>query len=657
MSQRLLAIVRKEFTQTVRDWRTLTVVFALPVVLLLLFGYAVEMQVQHIPTVVVDNSLDSQSLSLVEAMETSGFFDVAYYVQSESEAIRRIDEGLARAAIVIPADFAASLARGEAQALVVVDGSDAMTVQSAFNAAIAIGEAHAVNLMTEKLQRSGQQASRASLIPLDVRTRVLYNPDMRSIVFMVPGIAGLILQYQTVMLTALAIVRERELGTIEQLLVTPIRAWELMLGKILPMVILAVLNMGTVLALGVLWFGVPFKGSLGLFALMALLFMFSSLGLGILISTVSANQRQAQQLTMLVNMPSMMLSGYIFPRSEMPVLIQRIGDLLPLSHFLVIARGIITKGVGLYFFRQQAWALGVDNVDLTVRPGETFGLLGADGAGKTTTLRLLTGLLLPDSGTARVAGFDTVKQVRQIHLLSGYMPQQFALYGDLTVLENLRFFCDARGLSASQRRERIPRLLGFARLDQFRGRLASQLSGGMQKKLALACMLIHEPQIVFLDEPTLGVDPVSRREFWNLLSDLRAEQRLTVFVCTPYMDEAERCNRVGLLYQGRLIACDTPQGIKQMVSGELVELRPSNLQAGRDALSGLPGVLEVQTFGDMLHVFVDGAQLRIGEMRASLEDKGLTVTNVRRIEPRMEEAFISLIRRESREVGRQGDNQ
>jgi ABC-2 type transport system permease protein len=289
-------------------------------------------------------------------METSDFFDIEYYVESEAQAIKAIDEGRARAAVIIPPDFAASIERNSAQALVVVDGSDAMTVQSAFNAATTVGEAYAVDLLTEKLERSGLPGG-ASLAPLDVRTRVLYNPDIRSIVFMVPGMVGLILQYQTVMLTALAIVRERELGTIEQLLVTPIRSWELMLGKILPYVTLAVLNMATILALGVIWFDVPFNGSIGLFCAMSLLFMFSSLGLGILVSTVSANQRQAQQLTMMINLPSMMLSGYIFPRSQMPLLIQRVGDLLPLTHFLVIARGIMTKGIGLYFFRQQVWIL------------------------------------------------------------------------------------------------------------------------------------------------------------------------------------------------------------------------------------------------------------------------------------------------------------
>ena len=357
MWQRLGAIVRKEFVQTVRDRRTLAIVLMLPVVLLFLFGYAVEMQVDHLPTVVVDNSRDQRSWQFLEAMETSGSFDIKYYVQSQAEAIRAIDEGQARVAVVIPADFAAAVERGTAQALVVVDGADPMTLQSAFNAAITVGQAHAVDLLTEKLERSGLTGEGASLAPLDVRTRVLYNPDIRSLVFMVPGMVALILQQQTVLLTALAIVRERELGTIEQILVTPIRAWELMLGKILPNVLIAFFNMGTILAMGVLWFGVPFNGSLSLFFWMALLFVFSSLGLGILVSTVSNNQRQAQQLMMLIMLPGMMLSGYIFPRSKMPMLVRFAGDLLPMTHFLQIARSIMTKGVGLYFFRQQVWVL------------------------------------------------------------------------------------------------------------------------------------------------------------------------------------------------------------------------------------------------------------------------------------------------------------
>jgi ABC-2 type transport system ATP-binding protein len=261
---------------------------------------------------------------------------------------------------------------------------------------------------------------------------------------------------------------------------------------------------------------------------------------------------------------------------------------------------------------------------------------------------MANGLLKPDAGSIRVAGLDPVTQHRQLHEQVGYMPQQFALYGDLSVAENLEFYALAYGLSSQRRRERIPRLLNFAGLESFHDRLGAHLSGGMRKKLALACMLIFEPSIVFLDEPTLGVDPVSRREFWSLLSNLRVERGLTIFVCTPYMDEAERCHRVGLLYDGRLIAQGTPASIKGMVGGEMLEIRTTDLCGAQKVLAGLPGVLETQTYGDQLHVLVDSAPLRAAMVRQSLLATGLTPVDVFVSEPRMEEAFVSLIRRQAR---------
>jgi ABC-2 type transport system ATP-binding protein len=234
------------------------------------------------------------------------------------------------------------------------------------------------------------------------------------------------------------------------------------------------------------------------------------------------------------------------------------------------------------------------------------------------------------------------------------MPQQFALYGDLSVGENLEFYASAYGLSSQHRRERIPRLLRFAGLDSFHDRLGAHLSGGMRKKLALACMLVFEPTMVFLDEPTLGVDPVSRREFWNLLSDLKAERGLTIFVCTPYMDEAERCHRVGLLYDGKLIAQGTPASIKGMVGGELLEIRTIDLFAAQKTLEEMEGVLETQTYGDRLHVLVDSAPLRGGLIRESLLARGFAPVDVYLSEPRMEEAFVSLIRRQARRGAGQG---
>jgi len=285
----------------------------------------------------------------------------------------------------------------------------------------------------------------------------------------------------------------------------------------------------------------------------------------------------------------------------------------------------------------------VDGLNLRVRRGEIFGLLGPDGAGKTTTIRMLCAIMDPTSGSATVAGFDTVKEPEAIKKRIGYMPQQFSLYGDLTVDENLTFFADIFQVDRKTRRERKQTLLEFARLTEFRDRRAAHLSGGMQKKLALACTLIHQPEIIFLDEPTTGVDPVSRREFWDILTQLHL-QGVTLFVSTPYMDEAERCSRVALMYEGDVIICDAPSHIKGLVEGELLELRPDRLREATRIISDLPGVLEVQTYGDLLHVFVDDAQARVEELRQALHEHSVRVQNLRQTRPRMEEAFISLIR-------------
>jgi len=303
------------------------------------------------------------------------------------------------------------------------------------------------------------------------------------------------------------------------------------------------------------------------------------------------------------------------------------------------------------FKSKRGVVTAVAGVDLRVERGETFGLIGPDGAGKTTITRVILGLLTRTAGRSSVLNYDSMRDPYAIRERVGYIAQQFALPPDMTVIENMRFFARVQGVGRRQRRERIPELLEFAGLSDFTGRLAGQLSGGMKKKLALACSLIHEPEVVMLDEPTLGVDPVSRREFWNLLGKLRTEKGTTVFVCTPYMDEAERCNRVGLIYGGKLIACDTPQAIKQMVPGRLIQFTPSDFEGARRLLerpadAGLDGILEVQTYGLMLHLFVDDPSQRGGEIEASLGAQGISCAGMREIEVRMEEAFISLVRRQ-----------
>ncbi len=301
---------------------------------------------------------------------------------------------------------------------------------------------------------------------------------------------------------------------------------------------------------------------------------------------------------------------------------------------------IQTAGLTRVFKNTRA----VDSLDLAIQPGALFGLIGPDGAGKTTTLRLLAGLLDITAGSAEVAGFDLGKQPEAAKARIGYMAQQFSLYGELSVQENLRFFSDLYGVPSAQQAGRSERLLRFAGLDGFKDRRAAHLSGGMQKKLALACTLIHQPQILLLDEPTTGVDPVSRREFWNILTDLHLEGT-TILVSTPYMDEADRCSQVGLMYSGRLVVCDTPQAIRERIEGEIVALHPQDWQAARRLVAGLPGVSEVQTYGETLLLIVDSASLRLPQIENALQREGLVYQSARQVPPRMEEAFISLIRR------------
>lgn len=289
--------------------------------------------------------------------------------------------------------------------------------------------------------------------------------------------------------------------------------------------------------------------------------------------------------------------------------------------------------------------IAVDHINLNIKRGEIFGLVGPDGSGKTTTIRLLAAILDPTGGWATVAGFDTVQQPEPIKQRIGYMAQRFNLYGDLSVWENLNFFADVFEMHGQEREKQISRLLDFARLNDFKQRRAKHLSGGMQKKLALACTLIHTPEIIYLDEPTTGVDPVSRREFWDILTELHL-QGITLVISTPYMDEAERCSRVGLLNEGQLIICDQPEKIKEMVPGALIALWANNTRLALTHLSALEGVLEVQTYGDQLRLFVqDGIDIE-KTIRAALAGAGLEILDMRRTQPRMEEAFISLIQRQ-----------
>ena len=305
---------------------------------------------------------------------------------------------------------------------------------------------------------------------------------------------------------------------------------------------------------------------------------------------------------------------------------------------------VATRGLARHFDAVEA----VRSLDLAVREGEMYCLVGPDGAGKTTTIRMLCGLLPPTAGEAAVLGFDLRRDAAEIKTRIGYLSQRFSLYGDLTVDENIEFFAEIH--LVRDFRKRREELLEFTRLTPFRGRLAERLSGGMRQKLALACTLIHTPRLIFLDEPTTGVDPVSRRDFWTILSSL-LRSGITIVMATPYMDEAERSSRVGLLGGGRLLAADTPQALKRLMRGTVVEVVCPQIRRAFLILKGLAGVREVQLFGDRLNVVVDDTEKGIPLLEAALVREGIPVLQKRLLPPTLENVFISVTERSTLEAG------
>jgi ABC-2 type transport system ATP-binding protein len=281
----------------------------------------------------------------------------------------------------------------------------------------------------------------------------------------------------------------------------------------------------------------------------------------------------------------------------------------------------------------------ISELTLSVASGEMFGLIGPDGAGKTTAIRAMCGLLRADSGHIRVLGRDPIREHRKLTDSVGYLSQQFSLYGDLSVDENIAFFAEIHGVRDYAGRRH--RLLELTRLAPFRDRLASRLSGGMKQKLALACTLVHEPALIVLDEPTTGVDPVSRREFWKLLSEFLA-QGITIVMATPYLDEAERCSRVALLHHGRLLALDTPKSLRASMPGALYEVIVRDHRRAAAVLAAIPGIADVQMFGERAHVRLDHAAGDAAEFLSSrLERDGLAVESVRPVPMSLEDVFIS----------------
>jgi len=292
--------------------------------------------------------------------------------------------------------------------------------------------------------------------------------------------------------------------------------------------------------------------------------------------------------------------------------------------------------------KQFGGLTAVDGLDLAVAPGEIFGLVGPDGAGKTTTMRMLCGILEPSAGGAEVAGYDVARQPEAVKQHIGYMSQRFSLYGDLTVAENLAFFANIYQVPKAERLQKEKELLQFSRLEPFRQRLAQNLSGGMKQKLALACTLIHTPTVLFLDEPTTGVDPVSRRDFWKLLYALLREG-VTLFISTPYLDEAERCNRVAFMHKGKILLSDTPEALKRQMRGTLLEIIVEPQRQAKEALTALPQVLGVEVFGDRLHARVEAGGEAKAAITAALSRPGLELISTRAIAPGLEDVFVSVV--------------
>jgi len=368
---RIFSVVRKEFIQIVRDPRTLAIMFVLPIIMLFVLGYASVTDVRNIPLGVLDQSKGPASRALVEAFRATDYFTLAYDVDSEQELARLINSGRVKAGLVIPPDYGDKTARGQKVAVAfIIDGSDPAAAGGALSAATLLGQTQSTRLQVQRLSR---QSLTVSLSPaVEMRTQVWYNPDMISAYSMIPGLIGMILQMMTSLLTALTIVRERERGTMEQLIVTPIRPWELLVGKLAPYVVIAFGDALEVLVIGILWFHLPMRGSLGLLLGQSALFVITTLSIGLFASTLARTQQEAMLTTFATLLPTIYLSGFLFPLSAMPPVLQAISVVIPLRYFLIIVRGIILKGVGLELLIPETVALVILGIVLMIIASSRF---------------------------------------------------------------------------------------------------------------------------------------------------------------------------------------------------------------------------------------------------------------------------------------------
>lgn len=352
---RLRALLIKEFIQMRRDRLTFAMMVVMPIVQLLLFGFAINTDVKHLSTIVFDQSLQQEGRDLLSAFQASEYFNIKYVAKNYQEVTEAIEDGTAKVGVIIPPDYTDNIKHGRSAAVqVIVDASDSMAASSAISAAQLIGQIRSQEILLKQMQGSlGKQV----VSPIDIRIRPWYNPDFISAFYMVPGILGIILTMTLVMITSMAIVREREHGTLEQLIVTPLKSHELMLGKIIPYIFVGYVQVTLALVVGSLVFDVPMKGSIALLYGLTTLFIIASLSLGVLISTSAKTQMQAMQMSFFIFLPSVLLSGFMFPREAMPQLFYQLGHLLPLTFYLEILRAIVLKGIGINFLWSQVFAL------------------------------------------------------------------------------------------------------------------------------------------------------------------------------------------------------------------------------------------------------------------------------------------------------------
>lgn len=356
--RRFRALIKKEMTHMLRDPRTLVFIFLMPIIQLVLLGFVNNTDIKNVPTVVFNQDNTKASRELLDSFDATGYFSFDYAVYSQADVYNLIDSGKVEVGIIIPPNYGTDLAIGKTtDVLVLLDGSNPTVAGSVLSAAALVGQAHGASVRTKQLSLRGSVGGVAS--PVDVRTRVLYNPDLLGSYNIVPGLVAMILFQTATSLTALAIVKERERGTIEQLIVTPIRSWELIVAKIIPYILVSFANTVLIMAVGTFLFGVPMRGSLILLFSLVGLYLLPTLGLGLLISTSARTQQQAQLMTMPIMLPSMLLSGVFFPISSLPLFLQFVGKLLPLTYFVIILRSIVIKGVGLDMLMPQVIALTI----------------------------------------------------------------------------------------------------------------------------------------------------------------------------------------------------------------------------------------------------------------------------------------------------------